>query len=323
LLPDWRAGNRTAGARVALERKPLRQIAWGRASLMLIALSLFLSACGHAPRTPEPADIAAPSAKVSDGAPAQPQARDIGPVQARQQGDGLWPYGQQGDTLAVFPPLPAAERLGRASEHRPGSVYTYVLYGLGDGRRPQQTRPWRHTELELLRLIDTYVIGAPEVANQDAVAASHEFLVPVYAGLDPLPLAERSAPDLADGAREALAARLDARRDNALANRLRSASGPFLVSRTTPELLPRNGEAPLLLTDLSSIGPENLYPVVDAYDRPVSAGVAGTSAALEELRQRLARMGASPGRGKDDAWVHLLESSAGGSAQMSKSMRGS
>lgn len=208
----------------------------------------------------------------------------------------------------MFPPLPAAERLGLASEHWPSSVYTYVLYGRGDGRRAQQDRPWRHTELELLRLIETYVIGASGLSNRDGPSASHEFLVPVYAGLDTVPLVERSAPNLADAAREALAARLEQQRQAALANLLRSAAGPFLVSRTRPELLPARGEAPLLLTDLSAVGPEYLYPLVDAYDRPVSQEAAGTDAALHVLRRRLARLGMVSRQGGEDAWVHLLDS---------------
>lgn len=306
----------TAGAAAA--RMGRRRMACGHLGLVLLLIGSLLTACGHAPSSPESAGET--GAGATDAALTGSEPQDKEPLRADR--GGLWPHGSQGDTLAVFPPLRAAERLGLASEHWPDAVYTYVLYGLGDGRSAQQNRPWRHTEQELLRLIDTYVIGASEVADPGSPAASHEFLVPVYVGLDSLPLTERSAPDLADAAREALAARLETQNQTALASRLRSAPGPFLVSRTTPELLPEAGGAPLLLTDLSSLGPEYLYPLVDAYDRPVPESLAGTPAALRELRQRLARLGSTSGQRGDQGWVHFLEPAAG-AATVATSRRGS
>ncbi|MBK1647559.1 hypothetical protein [Rhabdochromatium marinum] len=276
--------------------------------LVLLMSALLLSACGHAPQRPaqlepqpEPPTVA-PSAALDSASGSAPDAVS--------GANAYWPYGQSGDTLAAFPPLSAAERLSLTNEQHPGDLYTYVLYGAGDGRNPQHTRPWRHTEFELLRLIDTYVIDTDGTAGAGQRSARHEFLVPVYAGLASLPLAERSAPVLADAARQALAARLEAQSQGALASRLREAPGPFLVSRTSFDLLPSQEDPALLLADLSAIGPEYLYPVVDAYDRPVSAVATGTDAALFELRQRLWHLDSPAGSSSGNQWVFLLEPAA-------------
>ncbi|EIC22664.1 hypothetical protein Thi970DRAFT_02942 [Thiorhodovibrio frisius] len=286
-----------------------------RPGFLLLTSAIFvvltLSACGHVPRSPEAPDRSAaqPSTEadlLAASAPADRQAKG---------GASAWRYGQKGDTLAVFPPLSAAQGLSLGGAHRPASVYTYVLYGIGDGKSSQATRPWRHTEFELLRLIDTYVLsagalGTEEPEKKGSVPTRHEFFVPVYDGLGTLPLSERSAPDLADAARQALAQRLDARRYAVLASQLRTAPGPFLISRTTSDLVPDQENGALLLADLSKIGPEHLYRVVDTYDRPVSASAAGTDAALSELRQRLARLESPLGGVGENQWVQLIEASA-------------
>lgn len=283
-----------------------------RSALVLLAPALMvvilLSACGHARRLPEAlSSIAAPPPVEADA------AATFSPLKSLPTGDEApWPYGQIGDTLAFFPPLSIAEGMDLDNAPRSASVYTYLLFGVGDGTDSSSTRPWRLTEFELLRLIDTYVlddiVAAGENQKTSQAITRHQFLVPVYDGLDSLPLIERSAPDLAVAAREALADHLDAHRQEPLASRLRAAPGPFLISRTTANLVPEQGDSALLLTDLSSIGPEYLYSVVDAYDRPISAAAAGADVALFELRQRLARLGSpTAGVGIDKHWVTLLE----------------
>ncbi|WPL16691.1 hypothetical protein Thiowin_01660 [Thiorhodovibrio winogradskyi] len=301
--------------------------------LMLIGLSLLLSACGHVPKSPEPTDtsVGNGAAEVVVPDPRGTDQQESGQHASVQQSggwgrDSFWPHGERGDTLAIFPPLSAAERLRMGSEYRPGAVHTYVLYGVGDGQGSQQTRPWGHTELELLRLIDTYVISTGvistgEVSSHGESSTRHEFLIPVYAGLESLPLTERSAPELADAAREALAAWLAQRQHLALADRLRSAPGPFLISRTVFDLVPAQ-DSDVLLTDLSNMGPEYLYPVVDAYDRRVSEAAAEADAALVELRQRLARLGHSSGNHGDEQWLYLLESATGQATIGAKSKHG-
>lgn len=291
---------------------------------------LLLSACAHGPHAPRAPESGAPESGAQALATEHSSTRNAaGGAAAREAGvtqpDVLWPdgqpYGGKGETLALFPPLAAADRLRLGGEHRPGAIDTYVLYGVGDGRAAQENRPWRHGELELLRLIDTYVINLEESGRQGggefakgkdgaAAPARHEFLVPVYAGLDSLPLAERSAPDLADAARLALATRLEARGHGGVAHRLRSAPGPFLVSRATPALLPDRVHPRLLLADLSALGAEYLYAVVDAYDRPVAGGA---DAALVALHGRLAELEAAPGPARSGPqWLYLLDTSTAG-----------
>jgi hypothetical protein len=300
-----------------------------RMPLMLLGL-LLLSACGSAPRVQDSAAGGEGSATGpgADLVTEQAAAKAAGAAGGELSGGGAlldpWSLGGPDLTLAIFPPFSGAESLRFGADERPISIYTYVLYGAAEAVSQQQARPWRHTELELLRLIETYVSADAETkAAPGRVKDQHAFLVPVYAGLDSIPLAERSAPELATAARQALAARLDAGDQPALASRLRAAPGPFLISRTSAQLLSPQTDAPLLLTDLSSIGAEYLYPVVDAYDRPVSSASAGSERALSELHQRLAALAAPEGLAASNHWVYLLDTKAVQAAKAKVLLRGS
>lgn len=226
------------------------------------------------------------------------------------------------DDFALFPPASAAERLGSQASEALSDLYTYVLFG-GDAA-PSQARPWRRTELELLRLIDTYVTTDDRGAGE----IHHHFLVPVYPGSDSLSLTERSAPELSNGPRAALAGRLERRDQQPLALRLRTAPGPFLVSRVGSPwaMATARNSAPksdaLLVADLSHMGAEYLYPVVDAYDRPISPGGGGAEFALLELRRRLASLERVLGHAAKQRWVFLFDASGTQDALRPISARG-
>lgn len=286
---------------------------------LALALIFMLGACAHGSRAPASAAVPAPPTGIEQ---AELDALPAPPLVSPEE-DAANYLGQAVETLAAFPPGSAAARSGAGFGSRSPSIHTFVLFGNGDARQAQQVRPWRHTELELLRLIDTYVTEM-DAALGYGQAARHEFLIAVYDGLDTLPLIERSAPDLTDRSRQALAGRLDARDQAALAQRLRTAPGPFLVSRTKGELLPAADDAGLLLADLSAVGPEYLFPVMDAYDRPLSA--TGESALLE-LRQRLGRLAlplavAPQGVDKQRQWVYFLDASGASLATTEQSVPG-
>lgn len=290
-----------------------KRLALSSLGAVVLLVSFLTGGCGSVGRTAGTPDIAARPLGLAPEVSASGERRDR-------------PAGGEGDLLpadgafAAFPPISAADRLRVGDGFRDAAVYTYVLFGIGDQRQPQEARPWRHVELELLRLIDTYVVSEPGAR----AASGHVFLVPVYAGLDSLPLTEQTAPELADRARLGLAAALGASGHARLANRLRGGAGPFLVSRTRAGLLPVAPQDRLLLTDLSETGPEYLYPVIDAYDRPVTDRGRDPNANLYHLQERLARLEATSasasgaaGQGRAAQWVFLVEGR--GTSQLSGS----
>ena len=101
---------------------------------------------------------------------------------------------------------------------------------------------------------------------------------------------EQADPVLSASMRDALAKYFDQTSRPSLAIRLRKHSGPFLVSSLEPRLVPGNTKAPRLLTDLSDVGPEYMYAVVDAYDRRISDDGAGSAASFEPIRKRLVEL---------------------------------
>jgi hypothetical protein len=102
------------------------------------------------------------------------------------------------------------------------------------------------------------------------------------------------------------------RGQGALAARLETLPGPFLVSSLEPRLLPTNALAPRLVTDLSLVGPEYLYAVVDAYDRALPPEQQGRPEALGGIRERLLALFSRKATAEDlspsikDAWVFRL-----------------
>lgn len=169
-------------------------------------------------------------------------------------------------------------------------IYTFVILGRGsaDDSGEEATR-YR----ELFRVLETYVTGAEQEFGQPS-PASHVFLIPIKLGEMDAPLLDQVARDLSDHMRLVLTRDLRHAGYARLAARLERGAGPFLVSTLEPHLLPAHGSAPRLVTDLSAIGPEYIYGVVDAYDRAVPAGAEGQARQLKVLLERLREMPVAP-----------------------------
>ncbi|MGB5831246.1 MAG: hypothetical protein WBG92_04555 [Thiohalocapsa sp.] len=199
-----------------------------------------------------------------------------------------------------------AQRLGTAA---PGyGIYTYVLYGAdAGGAEPANI----DTYLELLRVIETYVLAAVgEIVGPDRQA--HSFLVPVHADRRGATLLERTGPELSARMRADFSAYLRAGGQLELAQRFSQGTGPFLVSSLEPRLVPADQRASRMLVDLGDIGPEYMYSVVDAYDRLIPSEQVGRVDSLAAIRTRLIEM--FPDRAIDAAaapppaggWVFLF-----------------
>lgn len=251
-------------------------------------------------------------------------------------GGGLPPLagGAEDDAMVYFPlggsaQVPAepgahalAQQLGSAE--RGYAIYTYILYGDGPGDGPDEHLA---TYRELLRVIETYVLAAgPDDGRSDP--AAHTFLMPAHAA--------RSTASLSAAMRRTLADYLRRAGEPALAARLATVPGPFLVSSLEPRLVPGyapelvvSGEmsgqapgrpqAPRLLVDLSRIGPEYMYSVVDAYDREIPPAAAGRVESLLAVRGRLSDMFPDPSidpaaAGPAGEWLFVLGAGNGGQA---------
>ncbi len=187
-------------------------------------------------------------------------------------------------------------------------IYTYILFGAGfdDGGAPNL-----ETYRELLRVIETYVLASDGV---DAIprAQAHSFLVPVHAAHVGESLLEQTGPELSANGRKAYAVYLEGRGQRELARRLLTRPGPFLVSSLEPRLIPSEGSAPRLVVDLSAVGPEYMYSVVDAFDRAIPAGQVGVPESLQPIRTRLMALFPDPILADDNPpptagdWVFLL-----------------
>ncbi|WP_295882460.1 hypothetical protein [uncultured Thiohalocapsa sp.] len=197
-----------------------------------------------------------------------------------------------------------AQLIGSAE---PGyGLYTFVLFGGGGEAGGVDAAGWR----ELLRVIETYVLAADPAAGA-AHPAAHTFVVPVDAGRTGVPLAERTGPVPSADLRRTLAAYLRRAGEPALAARLATAPGPFLVSTLEPRLVPGSPQQPRMIVDLSRIGPEYMYTVVDAYDREVPPAAVGRVDSLLAVRGRLMGMVPDPTMGSAAPppagdWVFML-----------------
>lgn len=169
-------------------------------------------------------------------------------------------------------------------------LYTFVLLGHGPASRStDEANRYR----ELFRVLETYVAGAEQESGQPNPEA-HVFLIPIKLGELDAPLSDQVAGDLSDHMRLVLASDLRQQGQGRLASRLEHGAGPFLVSTPEPHLLPENGAAPRLVTDLSAIGPEYIYGVIDAYDRALPAGPGSQGKRLKTLLERLREMPVVP-----------------------------
>ncbi len=169
-------------------------------------------------------------------------------------------------------------------------IYTYILHGAADagGETPDAL-----TYRELLRVIETYVLAAGSGATAPDPGA-HTFLVPVQPDRGGGTLAERAGPELSAQMRIEFADYLRGSGQLELARRLQQESGPFLVSSLEPRLIPVDPDANRLLVDLSGVGPEYMYSVVDAYDRRIPDALVGQVDSLTAIRERLIEMFPAP-----------------------------
>jgi len=197
-----------------------------------------------------------------------------------------FPLGGRGD-----PAGPSSTLAAPFDSALPGyGIYTFILHGgLGNAVEPVNL----DTYSELLRVIETYVLAADRDAGDGVGGANrqaHSFLLPVHADRSGETLLDRTGPELSAGMRGDFAAYLRAGGQIELAQRLDQDSGPFLISSLEPRLVPADPRAPWMFVDLSEIGPEYMYSVVDAYDRLIPAEQVGRVESLAEIRARLIDM---------------------------------
>ncbi len=239
--------------------------------------------------------------------------------------------------MAYFPTRAATASVETAgavntlySNATPGyGIYTFVL--LGKEAEPDPTSSSGDGEeagvgryQELLRVIETYVLASDEGGRAPS-PLTHAFLIAVHPERDGSDLAGQTGPELSAPIRRDLARHLRRGGDESLAGRLETGQGPFLVSSLEPRLLPSSAVSPRLVTDLSDIGGEYMYAIVDAYDRPVSNELAGRPESLEPIRERLLGLFSRrvPAQDLDasirDAWVFRV---GGGAAVAAGSAAG-
>lgn len=187
-------------------------------------------------------------------------------------------------------------------------VYTFVLPGAAFHPEKEADR-FRYAEV--LRLIETYVLGGDQ-GVKGPLPETHTFLVAIRPDRRQARLIDQADPKLATSIRGELAKKLRLFNQPILASRLDNRPGPFLVSSLEPRLVPTSEASPRLVVDLSGIGNEYLYAVVDAYDRPIPAEQQGRPESLTEIHQRLlAGAGrqvnaTGPGTPLQDDWVFPL-----------------
>ncbi|EGV18595.1 hypothetical protein [Thiocapsa marina] len=193
--------------------------------------------------------------------------------------------------MAYFPSAGPAVRIETSNgvDHlyrraMPGfGVYTFVMVG-PNVEQLAQTDQARHREL--FRLVETYAAGG-DGAEPAPSPDAHVFLIPVDVELGGMPLFNQVAAGLSDRMRGKLIEDLRGRGDAVLAARLQEGAGPFLVAGLEPDLLPGGPAASRLVADLSGLGIEHLYAVVDAFDREVDPLIGGSPESLAAIRDRL------------------------------------
>lgn len=221
--------------------------------------------------------------------------------------------------MAYFP-APSGVEIERANylaelyaDARPGyGLYSFLIGGPTDARSPSNIAAYG----ELLRAIDTYVMNSDTRDGQDD-AGRHGFLIQVDVLRPDGELYERVQPGLSAQVQQVLARQLRLYGHLALADRLERSSGPFLVTSLRPALVPMSAAQPLMVVDLEGLGPEYMYSVIDAYDRPIPGDMLGRPDSLAAIAQRLRAIfpnrqvdrGAAPA--PSDDWIWLI----GGSAQ--------
>jgi hypothetical protein len=243
---------------------------------------------------------ALPSIVARARALSRPQARGMIETAAA---DGLVRYGElnylgvgptrlaRDHAMAYFPSVGPAARIDAETDldalYRravPGyGIYTFVLVGPGFERLPMDDQA-RHREL--FRLVETYAAAAGQ-GDPAPRPEAHVFMIPVDSELAEAPLFNQVAADLSDRMRRQLIEDLRARGQENLAQRLENGSGPFLVAALGPNLIPSGTGSYRLLADLSEVGVEHLYDIVDAFDRGISLEVAARPESLTNIGDRL------------------------------------
>lgn len=222
--------------------------------------------------------------------------------------------------------LVTAMALNRLYEEAvPGyGIYTFVLMGRGfEKPRGEDTARYE----ELFRMIETYVAtdaGNPG-ENEGPSATAHVFLIPIHPRDATAPLVDQAAFDLSEQMRRQFTQVLQRNDQARLAARLEKGAGPFLVATLEPRLLPSSPNAPSLITDLSEIGPEYVYEVVDAFDRPIAPETSGRPESLAVIRKRLLGLPVRASEGQTTGspragWIFTLGPVAEGSLPRRPSM---
>ncbi|MBK5930018.1 hypothetical protein CCR82_05630 [Halochromatium salexigens] len=177
------------------------------------------------------------------------------------------------------------------ADARPGyALYTFILGG-PVGAQPADDNA--DTYSELLRVIETYVAN-DESVEADSGFERHGFLVQVDATRADGALTERVRPGLSRQIQSVLARQLRLHGQFELSERLDRSPGPFLVTSLRPTVLPRSARTPLLVVDLQDIGPEYMYSLIDAYDRPIPGDLSGRPESLAAIERRLRGMFPKP-----------------------------
>lgn len=186
-------------------------------------------------------------------------------------------------------------------------IYTFVLPGHdlspASGAAAARTR-------ELLRIIETYV-ATTETEGGGPSAAAHVFLIPVNAAKQGAPLIDQIATDLSRHMHRQFSQSLHLEGQARLAARLEKGDGPFLITTLEPRLVSSDPSAPRLVADLSRLGPEYLYGIVDAYDRPIPPDASGRPESLRLIRKRLLNLPPPPAEtldasGEQPSWLFGL-----------------
>ncbi|NEX23148.1 hypothetical protein G3480_23095 [Thiorhodococcus mannitoliphagus] len=182
-------------------------------------------------------------------------------------------------------------------------IYTFVLLGRGIDRPEDAAR-----YSELFRMIETYV-SSIDASNGGPSAEAHVFLVPVNPERIGAPLIDQTSQDLSGVMRRHLVQTLRHQGRQALAARIDRGAGPFLVATLAPRLTPPSADAAWMVADLSDLGPESIYGVVDAFDRAIPEALSGQPASLRMIRDRLRELPGSPSQEQSinaGAWVVML-----------------
>jgi hypothetical protein len=237
---------------------------------------------GRAIALSPPSQRAAIEAAAVDGLARHSELIGLGAGPTRRAREAAMAYFPSAGPASRVESASASDRLYRAAT--PGyGLYTFVLVG-GAVETLKDADQARHREL--FRLVETYAaVGGEEgeAPHPDA----HVFLIPVDAELEGAPLFNQVSSDLSDRMRLRLIEELRSRGLTALAGRLETGAGPFLIAGIQPDLLSGGAGSPQLIADLTGMGVEHIYAVVDGFDREIAPDLIGRPESIAALHDRL------------------------------------